>query len=64
MCEFHKNDGSWCADNFVEHALPPTNGCFCGHTTFEYVREATKDDELNLPQMGVKDLNPAEEEEI
>lgn len=46
MCNFHKNESSWCADNIL-----PTlerlseQSCLCDFAEFTYVREATKEDE-------------------
>ena len=44
--EFHRNESSWCTSN----ALPELekldeNGCLCHGSSFEYVREATLEDE-------------------
>lgn len=45
--EFHRNDGSWCADNALEELaeLRGEDGCICSLARFEYVREATGEDE-------------------
>lgn len=39
--EFHRNDGSWCADNALDELAAQSEraGCLCPHTRFEYVRE-------------------------
>lgn len=39
--EFHRNDGTWCADNALDElaAEASREGCLCPHTRFEYVRE-------------------------
>lgn len=45
--EFHRNDGSWCADNALTELdeLSERAGCLCAVTRYEYLREATKEDE-------------------
>lgn len=39
--EFHRNDGSWCADNAITEleavAATAREGCLCGCTHFEYL---------------------------
>ena len=42
--EFHRNESSWCVNNMLDEldALPD---CLCGRVEFEYVREASPDDE-------------------
>lgn len=36
--EFHRNEGSWCADNSIEELerLAQDKGCLCGVVKFEY----------------------------
>lgn len=45
--EFHRNEGSWCSDNVYSElgALSEHAQCLCDFTKFEYVREATEEDE-------------------
>lgn len=47
MCEFHKNESSWCASNILRELerMDDKMGCLCLPTEFSYVREATKEDE-------------------
>lgn len=54
MIEFHRNESSWCADNFwarLEEWERPDQGpsCFCGISTFKFVRDATQEDHDALP---------------
>jgi len=40
MIEFHRNDGTWCADNLVndlEKHLKGTEGCLCDRTKIDFV---------------------------
>lgn len=39
--EFHRNDGTWCADNALDElaAEAERNGCLCPNTRFEYLRD-------------------------
>lgn len=39
--EFHRNDGSWCADNCLDE-LRSLDGCLCNHAHFEHIAD-TKD---------------------
>jgi hypothetical protein len=52
--EFHRNGSSWCASNFVSELeeLDKNVGCLCSFVDFEYVREATEDDEENCGYKG------------
>lgn len=45
--EFHRNQGRWCSDNVYSELerLSEHAGCLCDFTHFEYVREATVEDE-------------------
>lgn len=38
--EFHRNEGSWCADNMLRELsdLCGENGCLCGRVKFAFVR--------------------------
>jgi hypothetical protein len=47
MCNFHKNESSWCANNILPELerISEHFGCLCGLTKFKYIREATKVDE-------------------
>lgn len=42
MIEFHRNDGSWCADNAISEleAISDEDNCLCPITKFEYVKES------------------------
>jgi hypothetical protein len=55
---FHKNEGTWCCDNFVEAILAPGEGCSCNSVTFEYARDATPEDELHLPRYSMPEYEP------
>lgn len=54
MIEFMRNEGSWCATNALdelqpnEEEDPEGNCCLCHTTAFEYVREATPEDEKSI----------------
>lgn len=39
MVEYHRNEGSWCADNAIDEleAVAERNGCLCDICRFEYV---------------------------
>ena len=41
--EFHRNEGSWCADNAIEEleALAKAHGCLCGVMRFEYIEDTS-----------------------
>lgn len=45
--EFNKNQGTWCASNILSELerLDGHAGCLCPFMEFEYIREATQDDE-------------------
>jgi len=47
MVEFHRNDSSWCCGNMIGEleAINESHGCLCNVVKFEFVREATADDE-------------------
>jgi hypothetical protein len=51
LLDFHKNESSWCADNFTSDLKDPIEGCACHAVKFEFVREATREDEVSLPRM-------------
>jgi len=40
--EFHRNDGSWCANNMIGEleALSERDGCVCSAVGFEWLRDA------------------------
>lgn len=40
--EFHRNDGSWCANNALDElaSLGADSGCLCYHATFELVADS------------------------
>lgn len=41
MVEFHRNESSWCADNFIGELqeLAQSQGCICANTTVVFVRD-------------------------
>ena len=45
--EFHRNDGSWCSSNVLGELkrLAKAKDCICEFTRFQFVREATEEDE-------------------
>lgn len=51
MIEFQRNEGSWCADNGIgelndlSERLDKAGACACAAISYEYVREATEEDE-------------------
>jgi hypothetical protein len=48
--ECHRNESSWCSDNIIGELeeLEEKHGCLCNFVNFEYVREATKEDEEKM----------------
>ena len=43
--EFHRNEGSWCANNMVgelKKYVEEKPGCLCGHAEFEYLGEESE----------------------
>lgn len=52
--EFHRNEGSWCSSNFINEmkTLEERIGCLCSLTDFEYIREATEEDEERCGYKG------------
>lgn len=44
--EFHRNDGSWCADNALAEleSIGGVLGCLCNLIEYAYVREATAEE--------------------
>ncbi len=52
--EFHRNEGSWCADNDLEALVewcdkqPNPGPCSCGAATFAFVRDATPEDHESM----------------
>jgi hypothetical protein len=56
--EFHRNDGSWCSDNFIDRLAAWADkedderagpGCACASSSFEYLRDATAEDFHTAP---------------
>jgi len=50
MINFHRNDSTSCSDNFVDELQARAQhsekaSCICAQSSFEYLREATADDE-------------------
>lgn len=47
MCNFHKNEGTWCANNILHdlNAMKERMNCLCDVAEFKYLREANEDDE-------------------
>lgn len=50
--DFHRNESSWCSNNanhelrkLFEHIEKDDVSCLCGTTRFEYMREASTEDE-------------------
>lgn len=45
--EFHRNEGNWCSNNLINElqSLEDKGVDFCNHSYFEFVREATVEDE-------------------
>jgi hypothetical protein len=54
MIDFHRNESSWCASNILPdlEARP----CICKDTTFDFVREATEEDDA---EWGKTELKPS-----
>ncbi len=45
MIEFHRNDSSWCANNFIDEMQRQAEaGCACSFTSFELIGEASRDE--------------------
>ncbi len=42
--EFHRNEGTWCADNLLDELTELTEHgfCLCGRAHFSYVKDRTK----------------------
>jgi len=42
--EFHRNEGSWCADNMIDELeqLKGEDDCLCSVAKFEYLNDASK----------------------
>lgn len=57
MCNFHKNEGSWCATNIISELerMDDKMGCLCSAAEFTYLREATEEDEEKF-QVFAKDI--------
>lgn len=56
--EFHRNQGTWCSDNGlleIDNFLERTNDCGCGRCEWEYIREATVEDE-EIDRLSVNNL--------
>lgn len=49
--EFRRNESSWCASNMLSELDSPET-CICNAVTFEYVREATEEDERTIYYQG------------
>ena len=58
MIEFHRGESSWCASNFIDelekrderlrkYFESENMGCLCSAAEFEFLREATEEDEHN-----------------
>ena len=59
IIDFHYNDSSWCASNIVNRLEERSNfRCLCDVASFEYLRDATEEDEENW---GVVKVNELEE---
>ena len=43
--EFHRNESSWCASNFLAELGQINDGCPCPFHKTTYLREATEEDE-------------------
>lgn len=44
--EFHRNEGSWCADNLLDELKADGDkGCLCHRTSFQFLHEATEEEE-------------------
>ena len=56
--EFHYNESSWCADNFVDDLVERNEkmGCCCFITEAKYIREATQEDENHFGMVFVNDF--------
>ena len=49
--EFQRNDGSWCATNLIGELreIHEAGACLCPITSFEYLREATAEEDAASP---------------
>ena len=57
--DFHYNDSSWCASNILDRLEERSNfRCLCDVASFEYLRDATEEDE---EKWGVVKVNELEE---
>lgn len=56
LIEFGYNEGSWCASNLVRliEEQDARTGCICDLSTFEFVRDATPEDEKRYKYPGWK----------
>ena len=59
IIDFHYNDSSWCASNILDRLEERSNfHCLCDVASFEYLRDATEEDE---EKWGVVKVNELEE---
>ena len=59
VIDFHYNDSSWCASNILNRLEERSNfRCLCDVASFEYLRDATEEDE---EKWGVVKVNELEE---
>ena len=54
---FRYNESSWCADNILQKLEERSNfRCLCSVASFEYLRDATEEDEENWGVVKVNEL--------
>ena len=57
LIDFHYNDSSWCATNVLHRLEERSNfHCLCDVASFEYLRDATEEDEENWGVVKVNEL--------
>ena len=57
VIDFHYNDSSWCASNILNRLEERSNfHCLCDVASFEYLRDATEEDEENWGVVKVNEL--------
>ena len=57
VIDFHYNDSSWCASNILDKLEERNNfRCLCDVASFEYLRDATEEDEENWGVVKVDKL--------
>ena len=63
--EFHRNEGSWCANNFIDEVsnLKDRVNCVCPFVSAEYLREATAEDE-EQQALRVADMDEDETQSV